>query len=153
MSSVEPKPVGSGGWIRRLSPFLLAHRRNVIIAFGAAVVGQARHRPSRRSIEKVDHRRRHRRPHDSRSGRAWCCCSSAGVISFSAAYIRRWVGGRVSLDVQYDLRNAIYERLQRLDFAGHDQLQTGQLVSRGVVRPRADAGAARRSCRSCSATS
>src|SRR5207248_2345106 len=38
--------------------------------------------------------------------------------------------GRVSLDVQYDLRNAVYERLQRLDFASHDQLQTGQLVSR-----------------------
>src|SRR5205823_13354771 len=54
----------------------------------------------------------------------------AGVISFVGAYIRRWIGGRVSLDVQFDLRNAIYERLQRLDFAGHDQLQTRQLVSR-----------------------
>ncbi len=32
--------------------------------------------------------------------------------------------------MQFDLRNAIYERLQRLDFAGHDQLHTGQLVSR-----------------------
>ncbi len=53
-----------------------------------------------------------------------------GLVSFAAAVVRRWVGGRVSLDVQYDLRNAIYERLQRLDFAGHDQLQTGQLVSR-----------------------
>ena len=38
---LEPRPVGTGGWIRRLSPFLLAHRRNVIIAFGAAVAGQA----------------------------------------------------------------------------------------------------------------
>ncbi len=55
---------------------------------------------------------------------------AAGIGSFVAAYLRRWVGGRVSLDVQFDLRNAIYERLQRLDFAGHDQLHTGQLVSR-----------------------
>ena len=52
------------------------------------------------------------------------------VVTFATSYIRRWLGGRVSLDVQYDLRNAIYERLQRLDFAGHDQMQTGQLVSR-----------------------
>src|SRR5262249_42086400 len=37
---------------------------------------------------------------------------------------------RVALDVQFDLRNAVYERLQRLDFASHDNLQTGQLVSR-----------------------
>ena len=54
----------------------------------------------------------------------------AGLGSFVSAYLRRWIGGRVSLDVQFDLRNAIYERLQRLDFAGHDQLRTGQLVSR-----------------------
>ena len=39
--------------------------------------------------------------------------------------------GRLSLDVQYDLRNAIYDHLQRLDFASHDELQTGQLVSPG----------------------
>ena len=54
----------------------------------------------------------------------------AGLFGFFAAYVRRFVGGRVSLDVQFDLRNAVYERLQRLDFASHDQLQTGQLVSR-----------------------
>ncbi|MGL1311226.1 ABC transporter transmembrane domain-containing protein, partial [Vibrio parahaemolyticus] len=29
-----------------------------------------------------------------------------------------------------DLRNAIFDQLQRLDFARHDELQTGQLVSR-----------------------
>src|SRR5439155_9152902 len=54
----------------------------------------------------------------------------AGVVGFVAAYIRRFVGGRVALDVQFDLRNAVYERLQRLDFASHDNLHTGQLVSR-----------------------
>ncbi len=52
------------------------------------------------------------------------------AIRFVAAYVRRFVGGRVSLDLQNDLRNAIYDQLQRLDFARHDELQTGQLVSR-----------------------
>jgi ATP-binding cassette subfamily B protein len=47
-----------------------------------------------------------------------------------ASYLRRFTGGRVSLDVQFDLRNAIYDQLQRLDFARHDEMQTGQLVSR-----------------------
>jgi ATP-binding cassette, subfamily B, bacterial len=56
--------------------------------------------------------------------------AAAAVISFGSAYVRRFIGGRVSLDVQYDLRNAIYDQLQRLDFARHDELQTGQLVSR-----------------------
>jgi ATP-binding cassette subfamily B protein len=53
-----------------------------------------------------------------------------GLFGFGAAYVRRYYGGRVALDVQFDMRNAVYERLQRLDFASHDQLQTGQLVSR-----------------------
>src|SRR5205823_412552 len=54
----------------------------------------------------------------------------AGVIRFGAAYVRRFYGGRVALSVQHDLRTAIYDTLQRLDFARHDELQTGQLVSR-----------------------
>ena len=52
------------------------------------------------------------------------------VATFAFAYIRRYVGGRVSLDVQFDLRNAIFDQLQRLDSARHDEMQTGQLVSR-----------------------
>ncbi len=53
-----------------------------------------------------------------------------GVLRFVAAYVRRYWGGRVSLDVQHDLRTDIFRQLQRLDFARHDELQTGQLVSR-----------------------
>jgi len=56
----------------------------------------------------------------------------AGLFRFGAAHLRRYVGGRVALDLQYDLRNDIYDRLQRLDFARHDELRTGQLVSRAI---------------------
>ena len=41
---IEPAPPGSGGWIRRLWPFLAARRRDVFLAFGASV---ARHGPQR----------------------------------------------------------------------------------------------------------
>ena len=53
-----------------------------------------------------------------------------GVLTFVFAYFRRFRGGRIALDVQHDLRTAIFRQLQRLDFARHDELQTGQLVSR-----------------------
>ena len=53
-----------------------------------------------------------------------------GVVNFGLAYLRRYVGGRFGIDVQHDLRTAIFEHLQRLDFARHDELPTGQLVSR-----------------------
>ncbi len=53
-----------------------------------------------------------------------------GVATFVFAYFRRFRGGRIALDVQHDLRTEIFRQLQRLDFARHDELQTGQLVSR-----------------------
>ncbi|HEV7534974.1 MAG TPA: ABC transporter transmembrane domain-containing protein, partial [Acidimicrobiia bacterium] len=53
-----------------------------------------------------------------------------GVVRFGAALVRRLYAGRVSYDVEYDLRNAVYQHLARLDFAAHDRLETGQAMSR-----------------------
>ncbi len=127
-SAPQPRPPGTGGWIRRLSPFLLAQRRDVAVAFGAAVVGMgvAALAPALQRVVVDDGIIDRRRP----VGPWLALLAMVAVVSFGCALVRRWVGGRVSLQVQYDLRNAIFERLQRLDFAGHDKLQTGQLVSR-----------------------
>ena len=124
----QPAPPEAGGWLRRLLPFLMAHRRNVFIAFGVSIAGQAVAALTPIIEQHIvdDVVIAHRRPLAP-----WLTLLiAAGVFGFFAAYVRRFVGGRVSLDVQFDLRNAVYERLQRLDFASHDQLQTGQLVSR-----------------------
>jgi ATP-binding cassette subfamily B protein len=124
--TVEAAP--RGGWIRRLWPFLAAHKRKVFIALAFAVVGQGITALTP-VIEKVviddviSTQQRALWP--------WLTLLvGAALIGFVAAYVRRYVGGRVALDVQYDMRNAIFERLQRLDFARHDELPTGQLVSR-----------------------
>lgn len=53
-----------------------------------------------------------------------------GVVRFVTSLVRRFVGGRVSYDVQLDVRNALYRHLMSLDMSVHDGLQTGQLVSR-----------------------
>lgn len=124
----QPAPPEAGGWIARLWPFMAAHRRNVIIAFGVSMAGQgiAALTPllAKIIVDDVITTR-------SRPLAPWIALLvAAGVFGFAAAYVRRFVGGRVALDVQFDLRNAVYERLQRLDFASHDQLRTGQLVSR-----------------------
>lgn len=124
----EPAPAGSGGWIRRLWPFLMARRRDVIVAFGMAIAGQAV-----AGFVPIIERAVVDDGIVAQTRSVWPLLAllfAAGAFSFFSAYVRRWVGGRVSLDVQYDLRVAIFERLQRLDFAGHDDLQTGQLVSR-----------------------
>ena len=116
------------GWVRRLLPWLRPHRRNVVLSFGAALVGSAIAAAvpaiERQIVDKVIV------AHDSPLAPWLGVLALAAVVTFVAAHIRRYVGGRVSLDVQYDLRNAIYNQLQRLDFARHDEMQTGQLVSR-----------------------
>jgi ATP-binding cassette subfamily B protein len=118
----------SRGWIRRLWPYLMAHRKDVILSFGAALVGMAvsAFTPVIQKVIIDDVILADRRPLAP-----WLALLvAAGVFRFAVAHVRRWTGGRVAFSVQFDLRNAIYERLQRLDFARHDDFQTGQLVSR-----------------------
>jgi ATP-binding cassette subfamily B protein len=49
-----------------------------------------------------------------------------GVAQFGQQYLGESVGQRVA----YDIRNGIYDNLQRLSYAYHDQAQTGQIMSR-----------------------
>jgi ABC-type multidrug transport system fused ATPase/permease subunit len=46
---------------------------------------------------------------------------------------RRLISGRQALGVEFDLRNALYAKLQRLSFRFYDSHQTGQLMSRATV--------------------
>ena len=47
-------------------------------------------------------------------------------------YWMQFMGEWLSQHVAYDLRNQIYDRLQRLSYAYHDKQQTGQLMSRAT---------------------
>jgi len=52
-----------------------------------------------------------------------------GVSEYGSRYFREVASQKTS----YDIRNALYDRLQHLSFAYHDQAQTGQLMSRATV--------------------
>ena len=52
-----------------------------------------------------------------------------GVSEYGNRYFREVVSQKTS----YDIRNALYDRLQHLSFAYHDKAQTGQLMSRATV--------------------
>jgi ATP-binding cassette subfamily B protein len=116
------------GWIRRLVGYMKPHKRNAVVAFGVAAAGQLI-RSLLPVVQKVvidDVITHHRRPLAP-----WLTLMiTMGVATFVFAYFRRFRGGRIALDVQHDMRTAIFRQLQRLDFARHDELQTGQLVSR-----------------------
>ncbi len=55
------------------------------------------------------------------------------LIRFGSSFLRRWAGGRLSLDVQHDMRQDVFSSLQRLDGSGQDRLRTGQVVSRATT--------------------
>ncbi|HEX8052783.1 MAG TPA: ABC transporter ATP-binding protein [Thermoleophilaceae bacterium] len=58
---------------------------------------------------------------------------AAGLLRLAFSVARRLVAGRVSLGVEYDLRNRVYSHLQSLEVAFFDEQQTGQLMSRSTV--------------------
>jgi ABC-type multidrug transport system fused ATPase/permease subunit len=57
----------------------------------------------------------------------------AGILRLGLTVVRRLVAGKVSLAIEFDLRQAIYGHLQRLDLGFFDSQQTGQLMSRATV--------------------
>jgi ATP-binding cassette subfamily B protein len=57
----------------------------------------------------------------------------AGVLRLALTVTRRLVAGRVSLGVELDLRNGMYQHLQKLELGFFDRQQTGQLMSRATV--------------------
>src|SRR5215469_15938673 len=61
-----------------------------------------------------------------------CALVIAAILSFAGVFTRRYLGGRMSLDVQHDLRTEMFTALSGLDGARQDQLHTGQIVSRSI---------------------
>jgi ATP-binding cassette subfamily B protein len=57
----------------------------------------------------------------------------AGVLRLGLTLVRRVVAGKVSLAVEFDLRQKFYAHLQRLELGFFDAQQTGQLMSRATV--------------------
>jgi ATP-binding cassette subfamily B protein len=68
------------------------------------------------------------------SGR-WADAAAArvtGILGFSTNYARRYLGAKVSVHLQHDLRQAIHRHLYELDFSRHDELSVGDVMSRAA---------------------
>jgi len=52
-----------------------------------------------------------------------------GVFAYGQSYLAEMLSQRVA----YQLRNELYDRIQRLSFSFHDRAQTGQLMSRATT--------------------
>ncbi|MCZ2828452.1 ABC transporter ATP-binding protein [Modestobacter sp. VKM Ac-2986] len=127
--SRDEAPVPEGGWLKRLVGYCLRHRGDLVGAFTAALVGSviAAVAPllTRAVVDRVV-------AGDADVTPFVVALVLAGLLRFGAGFVRRYLAGRLSLDVQYDLRNDVHAALSRLDGPGQDRLQTGQAVSRSI---------------------
>jgi ABC-type multidrug transport system fused ATPase/permease subunit len=129
----------------RLLGFLSPYKRGVAAsaAFAASAMAMTVLLPllTGGAVETIDAAGRHRRgPHSAASAhdRRTLTLLAAGIVAAVLArwvltWFRRMVAGRVSLGVEYDLRERIYGHLQRLELGFFDRHQTGQLMSRATV--------------------
>jgi ABC-type multidrug transport system fused ATPase/permease subunit len=118
------------GTFWRLLGFLRPYRRGVILAFALAGVamGMGVLVPFLvgRTVDDIRHG----------GANLWplaLAVAAAGLLRLVFSVARRLVAGRVSLGVEFDLRNRMYEHLQSLELAFFDAQQTGQLMSRATV--------------------
>ena len=118
------------GWLRRLAGYCWRYRRTVLVALAgalAATVATAAIPLVQRQIIDdviVTHR-----------ASIWPLAGLlvvAAAVNFGGIYLRRYRGGRLSLDVQHDLRTELFDSLSRLDGARQDEIRTGQLVGRAI---------------------
>src|SRR5450631_4407417 len=116
---------------RRLLGFLRPYRVGVAWSFGlaAGAMGATVLIPylTGRAINAIG-------SHDKHALSMWAIAIAiAGLARLGLSVFRRLIAGRVSLGVELDVRNRLYEQLQRLELSFFDRQQTGQLMSRATV--------------------
>ncbi|MFC9157584.1 ABC transporter ATP-binding protein [Streptomyces bauhiniae] len=118
------------GWARRLAGYAWRHPKDVVLALGASLGGMAVMAVvpliTKVIIDDVigDH---------TRDMAPWAgALIAAALLIYALTYVRRYYGGRLALDVQYDLRTGMYDTITRLDGRRQDELSTGQVVGRAT---------------------
>ncbi|WP_410580350.1 ABC transporter ATP-binding protein [Amycolatopsis sp. lyj-108] len=126
----ETAPAPTGGWIRRLAASCWKHPWLVVLSLGAAIIGVGLQAAGPLLIrEALDDAVA---GDTSRLGLLAAVMAVLQVLTFGNAFARRYVGGRLALDVQHDLRRQVFNAVSRLDGGKQDALRTGQVASRAI---------------------
>src|SRR5919198_6573448 len=127
-STGAPSPGGMRA-LRRALAYLRAYRRAASGAFVALLVVTAANLVAPQLIRLAIDR--------GFTGRRWSIVLVAvgGLVAVALArgmctFLQGYLAERASQGVAYDLRNALFERIERLSFSYYDRVQTGQLVTR-----------------------
>ncbi len=113
----------------RLRHYLRPYWRQVLIAF-AALVGITAARLVIPNILREVIDRGLTQGDKAYLGEAALLILGVGLGQAALTFVRRYTSEWLAQHIAYDLRNRLYDHIQRLDFAYHDRAQTGQLISR-----------------------
>src|ERR1700760_1954125 len=117
-------------WLQRLTGYCWHYRRNFLLALVGAVMATVFTAVipllQRTIVDNVIV------THKSSIWPLAITLLAVAIAQFAFTFMRRWAGGRLSLDVQHDLRTDMLKSLARLDGARQDEIHTGQLVSRSI---------------------
>jgi ATP-binding cassette subfamily B protein len=121
-------PDASKSWLRRAMPLILAHRlvfgTALVLSFLGLVVQVQIPALMKQAIDNSIIV--HNRPLD---GYIWAIVGLA-LVATIAGFFARLCQLRTAYELEYDLRNIMYEHLTRMTSSFYDRVQTGQLISR-----------------------
>lgn len=121
-------PDRSLSWIRRALPVMRAHQKvfgtSLVLSFlGLVVAVQIPNLLNKAITNSLQHHT------VALSSYVWWTVG-LGIVGLVLGYVARMLLYRTAYDIEYDLRNIIYEHLTRMSFSFYDRVQSGQLISR-----------------------
>ncbi|MEJ5256469.1 MAG: ABC transporter ATP-binding protein [Acidimicrobiales bacterium] len=116
------------GWLRRIAPIVLAHKRLLIGSLAAAMVALA----AQVAVPAVTSRAINVALIDQQEplSRFVVVLVALGITRGVFAYTYRYGLYKIAYLIETDLRSIIYRHLTRLSFSFYDRVQSGQLISR-----------------------
>jgi len=127
------------GALGRAIGYLGMHRRNVAITYGALAVATLAQMAVPQLVQNmIDAASRGFVPGaDLAHAESLVINAALLIVAFAImrgifSFVQAFMSEKTSQDVAFDMRNAIFSKIQRLSFSYYDQTQTGQLMIRAT---------------------
>ena len=122
-------PDTSKSWIKRAYPIVASHKGHFLVALILSFVGLVLQLVIPQLLSDAIDNSLGRHPTVALHFYVYWIVV-LGLVGGVAGYFSRTSLFKVAYDIEYDLRNGIYEHLTRMSFPFYDRVQSGQLISR-----------------------
>jgi ATP-binding cassette, subfamily B, bacterial len=122
-------PDRSKSWIKRAYPIVASHKAHFLVALILSFVGLVLQLVIPQLLSDAIDNSLGRHPTVALHFYVYWIVV-LGLVGGVAGYFSRTSLFKVAYDIEYDLRNGIYEHLTRMSFPFYDRVQSGQLISR-----------------------